>query len=489
MGEKTPIRERFFPQSLRFRVAVGVALPLLILMIILSLIHYFRARELLENQILISASQMGQAALGSLRHTMMEQDLSHLRESIQDLGGIENINQVVLIDQNGKAAAGDDRAVIGTIFQTTDPGCIECHRISPDQREQATILENSAGTLRIAAPVDNGPECRACHSETSGHLGVLLIDMSLAQGQAQLVKDLQIDLAVSAAFTLLITIVLYQLINRLVVRRIEQFKQPLQAMSAGNFDVNLPSSERPHDEIDILANTINSLSAELRHQREQEETRQRTRHNAIVEERERIAREMHDGIAQLMGYVSNKTSAIRLLLEKDASREAIEQLEELAGASHDSFIEVRAAILGLRTSDQNGEGLVATLERFVTKFSDMSGINVELNLPPSDHTISINPESELHILRITQESLSNIQKYANTHDARVGLHVFDRTLELTISDNGRGFDLDQAPKDSRPRFGLSTMRERAEAMHASFEVDSKPGSGTRILVRIPMEAG
>ncbi len=195
---------------------------------------------------------------------------------------------------------------------------------------------------------------------------------------------------------------------------------------------------------------------------------------------------MHDGIAQLMGYVSNKASAIRLLLEKGSKTEAIEQLEEIAGASHDSFIEVRAAILGLRTSDQNGEGLGNTLETFVSKFSDMSGINVDLNLADTDK-ISLDPESELHVLRITQEALSNVQKYADSSEAWVSLRVIDHTLELTIGDSGRGFDPGQAPKDNRPHFGLSTMRERAEAMQASFEVDSEPSGGTRIMVCIPIE--
>lgn len=489
MLEPDVIKSRPLTRSLRFRVAVGVALPLFLLLIVLSLMHYFRARKLLKDQLLFSAAQVGQITLGSLRHTMMEQDLDHMRSTLKDVSGMENITQVVIVDDRGVAAVGDNDAIIGTTLSTTDPGCIECHQEPPELRQQAAILQRSSSTLRIAAPVSNEPECRTCHPNTVGHLGVLLIDMSMVDAQTRLIKDLQLDLVVSAGFTLLVTLVLYQLVNFLVVRRIERFRMPLMAISEGRFDVAIPQVKRANDEIDVLANSINNLSAELRDQQRHQESRQRTRHKAIVEERERIAREMHDGVAQLMGYVSNKTSAIRLLLEKGAKDEAVQQLEELAGASHDSFIEVRAAILGLRTSDQNGEGLSSTLETFVAKFSDMSGINVDLNLPPETQGISLDPESELHLLRITQEALSNVQKHAESSNAWVSLRLIDHTLELMIGDDGYGFDINQAPKDNQPRFGLSTMRERAEAMQATFDIESKLNSGTLITVSIPVEDG
>ncbi len=151
-------------------------------------------------------------------------------------------------------------------------------------------------------------------------------------------------------------------------------------------------------------------------------------------------------------------------------------------------MDVRTAILGLRTTDTQSDGLVATLQNFITKFSELTDIKVDLDLPDQSGMISLPPESELQLIRITQEALSNIQKHTSNRYAWVRLRYFDHSLELTIGDDGPGFDPKYPSEDRRPHFGLSTMRERAESIGGTFVVDSKPSTGTRITVRLPIEA-
>jgi signal transduction histidine kinase len=311
--------------------------------------------------------------------------------------------------------------------------------------------------------------------------------MSFNDARVQLINDLRTDLLLSAGATVLISVGIYLLVHWLIVRRVEAFRFPLMKFAKGDFSSRLDTPVNPRDEIDQLAWAFNRTADELeRHQHEQEQ-RHDLRRRAIIEERERIAREIHDGIAQLMGYVSTKAAAVRLLLEKQQLDEAQIQAHQLMRASQEAFVELRATILGLRTSDTDDTDFVAMLEEFSSKFSQMSGIEVDTMFPSDRDKISLPPDTELHLLRITQEALSNVQKHTSTKQAWVALTVEDHTLELTIGDNGRGFDPTQIPANRRPHFGLSTMSERASAIGATFVLDSKPGEGTRVSVRLPLE--
>jgi signal transduction histidine kinase len=189
-----------------------------------------------------------------------------------------------------------------------------------------------------------------------------------------------------------------------------------------------------------------------------------------------------------MAYVNTKASAIRLLIKNQELEAARSQLLQLEEASRESFTDVRTAILGLRTTDTQTAGLMDTLKTFITKFSQLTGIKVDLNLPDQNTTISLPPESELQLIRITQEALSNIQKHTSSRQAWVRLRHINHSLELTIGDDGPGFNPKHPSQGRRPHFGLSTMRERAESIGGTLIVDSKPGDGTRVTVRIPREA-
>jgi two-component system NarL family sensor kinase len=94
---------------------------------------------------------------------------------------------------------------------------------------------------------------------------------------------------------------------------------------------------------------------------------------------------------------------------------------------------------------------------------------------------------ELQLLRITQESLTNVRKHASATGAWVGLQADNGTLKLTVGDDGKGFDLGRALTAAGSRLGLESMRERAEAIGAEFDIDSKPGSGTQVTVRLPIK--
>ena len=210
------------------------------------------------------------------------------------------------------------------------------------------------------------------------------------------------------------------------------------------------------------------------------------RQRAIVEERERIARELHDGMAQVLGYVSTKVMAARLMLKKQRSHEAEQHLLQLEEAAQRLFVDVREAILGLKMAGRSGAGLSSALREYTAQYHQLTGIPVDLSIDPAAESTSLSAETELQLVRIVQEALTNVRKHASAKRASVGLHRENGTLELLVRDDGVGFDPDGVRlRDSdQPHFGLGTMRERADAIGADFMLHSKPGAGTQVSVRL-----
>ena len=224
------------------------------------------------------------------------------------------------------------------------------------------------------------------------------------------------------------------------------------------------------------------LERHAREERNLAEMRQR----AIVDERERIARELHDGLAQVLGYVHTKATAVRLLLGRQQTEAATAQLAQLEEAARGLFVDVREAILGLRMTSRGDQPLASLLREYAHHFEQFSEVPVEVVSSPGVDALSLPADTELQLLRIVQESLTNIRKHA--HATCIQLTVGQRDgLEIVVSDNGRGFEPAQSHPLGRPQFGLVSMRERAEAIGAEFSIQSQPGQGTRMAVHLPLE--
>jgi signal transduction histidine kinase len=473
-------------RNLRARVAVGIGLPILLALGLLSLVHYWRERHLLEDQAQLAAAQFGQMVKSSLRHSMLTNDPQMALAVLRDLYDNQSIERAQIVNVQGRVLVDSGLGGSGEVQHVVEPGCMDCHRRAAGARPAEVVLPTVSGALRVAVPLDNDPDCAQCHTTEAVHLGVLLIDVSLYTLWPHLIQSLQIDLAISAAITLLMAAAVYGLIHRLVVKRVEMFRRPLAQYAQGRFGARLPAGPAP-DELGELAETFNRMADELARHTQAVQERSAVRQRAIVEERERIARELHDGLAQVLGYVNTKATAIRFLVKKNQTEAAEKQLLQLEQAARGLFVDVREAILGLRLTSQSDLKLAAMLTGYAQHFSQLADLPVEVTIAPSVEKLALPAESELQLLRIVQEALSNVRKHSQASSASISVQNGGALVELTVSDNGCGFDPERVrhgEAGGRPHFGLSTMRERADAIGAEFLVESRPGAGTRVTVRL-----
>jgi signal transduction histidine kinase len=205
---------------------------------------------------------------------------------------------------------------------------------------------------------------------------------------------------------------------------------------------------------------------------------------AVVDERERISKDLHDGIIQNMYAVGLSLEDVPELMDDDRT-EAAARVERAIDAIHLSIQDIRNFIFGLRPELLEGTSLVGGLAALVEEYRHNTIIDIELLVPgpvpePADEVIG-------HLLAIASESLSNVVRHSRA--SRATLELTERTAgttDLTIEDNGIGFDPGGVVKLGHQ--GLANTRERAAKVGGTVAIDSHPGAGTRILVRVPNPA-
>jgi signal transduction histidine kinase len=203
---------------------------------------------------------------------------------------------------------------------------------------------------------------------------------------------------------------------------------------------------------------------------------------AVAQERVRIAHEMHDGLAQVLGYVNTKVQAAEMYMKRDKSEEAKAQLRELATAARQAYSDVRESIVGLRALPGPKRSLTDVLQEYLAQWEEMSGVTASLHIDPA---VQLTPSQELQLVRVVQESLTNVRKHARASHARVDIRRDGNKLIALITDDGAGFNAAARARGEFPQFGLSTMRERAESIGGSLNIASTPGAGTTVRVELP----
>jgi two-component system nitrate/nitrite sensor histidine kinase NarX len=206
----------------------------------------------------------------------------------------------------------------------------------------------------------------------------------------------------------------------------------------------------------------------------------------IVAERDRIARELHDSIAQVLGVIHLRLRSLEPQVRDAAGKEAATEIADLAEIADEAYKDVREAILGLRESVTSAEGLEGALGEYLRKYSRQTGIKTTLRCD-DDARRALTPHSEVQLLRVVQEALTNVRKHAGAHLAAVSLSADEGVVTLAVVDDGSGFDPSRLEDALDHGFGLASMRERVEQIGGTLAVDTAPGMGTRVVIQLQQE--
>ncbi len=211
---------------------------------------------------------------------------------------------------------------------------------------------------------------------------------------------------------------------------------------------------------------------------------QQVRYLTVLEERDRLAREMHDNLAQELGYIDLKTTITKDLLANGQLEEAEASLVELKRVTREAYTDTREAIFSLRNVLSQGAELVPVLREYLAEYRAHYGLDARV-VVQDESLAAFRPEAGVQIHRIIKEALTNVRKHAKATRAWIRFEREGDRIRITVEDNGRGFDPVGLERDGRQRFGIQIMRERAESIGGSLEFVSQANQGTRVVIRVP----
>jgi signal transduction histidine kinase len=255
--------------------------------------------------------------------------------------------------------------------------------------------------------------------------------------------------------------------------------------------LTVPSWWNLHHTLWLLAITVGILLAVMawvvllgRRLREQMFiTRQKLKHSAVLEERNRIARELHDTLEQELAGITMQLDLAADCFQQ-APQIAQQALESARDMSRHSMIEARRSVWDLRCQLLERGDLVAAMSQVIEPLISRGNAKVEVKI--QGRPVRLPGQVEMNLLRIGQEAVANALKHGQAHHVSIELHYASTSICLTMIDDGQGFDASQAT--SSGHFGLLDMRERAHSMGSELKIDSELGRGTRIAVEVPVKS-
>lgn len=230
---------------------------------------------------------------------------------------------------------------------------------------------------------------------------------------------------------------------------------------------------------------VQALSENIAVLLENRQLQSKSRTLTIMEERRRLASELHDSITQSLFTLSLTACGLRTTLANKAGID-LQPLDLLVEQTKAIQTEMRTLINELRPVDLDAGNLDSALRQHAQSLRRSAGTRVKLSIQGNTHCLPLVVQQNLN--RIAQEALSNIARHAKAQNAEINLEVRDQMVTLTIRDDGVGFDPHAIARQPTGSLGLTSMRERAEMLGGALLIRSQPGGNTSIVVRIPLAA-
>ncbi len=278
-----------------------------------------------------------------------------------------------------------------------------------------------------------------------------------------------------------ITLLVNAVILRVALQPLDELERTAARVQRGEVDRRAPISPVADRELDRLRLTFNAmLDAGAAYRARLREVAARAL-GAAEEERKRIARELHDETAQMLAALLIRIRLVQRAQDPDALGKLLEEMRADVGQALEG---IRRFARGLRPPALDELGLVPAIESHARSLEEISGLIITVE---SDEVQGgLPPQAELATYRIVQEALSNVVRHAHATRALVRIAREDELLVVTVEDDGRGFDPENAVSSEGGGLGLFGMKERAGYIGGAVEVASTPGRGTRVRAEIPL---
>jgi signal transduction histidine kinase len=206
---------------------------------------------------------------------------------------------------------------------------------------------------------------------------------------------------------------------------------------------------------------------------------------ATLQERESLARDLHDTLGQVLGYASMQIDAAAKLSRDGRGDSAATQLDRLGGMIREAHSEVREYIMNLRTTPALHRPFLAAVQQYLEGFTSNYDIQTDLMVGSSWNGITFSPDMQMQIFRIVQEALTNARKHSKARCVQVKFEVEDGCVFVIIRDDGQGFSPNKLETVYGQHFGLQFMRERAGQLGGTLQIQSTPGKGTELVLEVP----
>ncbi len=241
----------------------------------------------------------------------------------------------------------------------------------------------------------------------------------------------------------------------------------------GSYAAFLSQAEADREENQKLLDELQTTHQQLQSYSDQ------AKELAVVAERNRLARNLHDSVTQTIFSINLTAEAACILFDQNPV-EVIPQLDKLQALAKSTLGEMRSLIFELQPTTVAEQGLIRALRHHITMLRKQHGLIVDLKIVGKPH---LSPDQAQRLFRVIQEALNNVVKHAGTNEASVTIRSKNDRIFLIIEDRGRGFSMESIPKKGK-QMGLSTMRERVEMVGGALTIDSRPGEGTRVIVEV-----
>mgnify|MGYP002621519534 CR=1 FL=1 len=268
-------------------------------------------------------------------------------------------------------------------------------------------------------------------------------------------------------------------------RRLDAIRDSMLFLEKGNLSKPIP--DLGDDELGQLAEQLGRISRKWEEQvtslqrlsTHNAELAEKARFTAVIEERQRLARELHDAVSQQLFAISMTATALGRTMDKDfeKAKRHVALIEEMAAVAQS---EVRALLLHLRPVHLEGKKLADGLDDLLRELKAKVPIEIAADI---DRDIELTKGIEDHLFRIVQEALSNTLRHSKATKLSVSLKEREGAVHLTVRDNGIGFDPGQKKHAS---YGIASMQERVNELGGAMQIISAEGKGTRVDIRIPI---